>query len=84
MGLLAAGRRDAGPTDFRPHGTKVSLPVHLDSEARLDRPGVDAGGNRDVLDGDAERLEESDVLGVLAAGEAADDHLAELADVGPV
>src|SRR5262249_28742864 len=45
--------------------------------------GVDSGRRSHVLQGKAKRLEEGHVLGVLASGIAADDDLAQLADVGP-
>src|SRR5262249_31016767 len=47
-------------------------------------PGVDPGRNDDVFQGDAERLEQGDVLRVGPAVVAADDDLAQLADLGPV
>src|SRR5262245_35533175 len=46
--------------------------------------GVDPGGDGDVLDGDAERFEQGDVLRAFAPAVAADDHLPQLVNGGPV
>ena len=51
---------------------------NLDAHASLARAADDELGRGEVLDGDAERLEDGQLVLVLPAGVRADQHLAEL------
>src|SRR5262249_56688643 len=78
--MLRCAARDRGKSHWRgPAQLYRDWTAHFCGERTL----IDELGKGDVLERDAERLEQREVAGRLAAGAAAADELAELMDVGP-